>query len=39
MGKYLCEFEPSNPRATKEGYVYTHVLVAEKKLSRYLKPE
>ena len=39
MGKYLCEFEPSNPRATKEGYVYTHVLVAEKKLGRYLKPE
>lgn len=39
MGKYLCEFAPGNPRATKEGYVYTHVLVAEKKLGRYLKPE
>lgn len=39
MGKYLCEFAPDNPRATKEGYVYTHVLVAEKKLGRYLKPE
>lgn len=39
MGKYLCEFVPDNPRATKEGYVYTHVLVAEKKLGRYLTPE
>lgn len=39
MGKYLCEFAPSNPRATKEGYVYTHVLVAEKNLGRFLKPE
>lgn len=39
MGKYLCEFAPDNPRATKEGYVYTHVLVAEKKLGRYLTPE
>ena len=39
MGKYLCEFAPDNPRATKEGYVYTHVLVAEKNLGRFLKPE
>ena len=39
MGKYLCELAPDNPRATKEGYVYTHVLMAEKKLGRYLKPE
>lgn len=39
MGQYLCEFSPSNPRATKEGYVYTHVLMAEKKLGRYLKQE
>lgn len=30
MGQYLCEFAPDNPRATKEGYVYTHVLVVEK---------
>ena len=36
MGKYLCTFCPDNPRATKEGYVYTHVLVAEKKLGRCL---
>ena len=39
MGKYLCELSPNNPRATKEGYVYTHVLAAEKKLGRFLKPE
>lgn len=39
MGKYLCEFAPDNPRATVEGYVYTHVLMAEKKLGRYLTPE
>lgn len=39
MGKYLCTFCPDNPRATKEGYVYIHVLVAEKKLGRYLSKE
>ena len=39
MGKYLCEFAPDNPRATNEGYVYTHVIIAEKKLGRYLTPE
>ena len=39
MGKYLCEFAPDNPRATKEGYVYTHVLVAEQLLGRYLTSE
>ena len=39
MGKYLCTFCPDNPRATKEGYVYIHVLVAEKKLGRYLTKE
>lgn len=37
MGKYLCTFCPDNPRATKEGYVYTHVLVAEQNLGRYLR--
>lgn len=37
MGEYLCEFAPSHPRATKEGYVRTHILVAEKKLGRYLR--
>ena len=39
MGRYLCEFAPDNPRATDEGYVYVHVLMAEKKLGRYLTPE
>lgn len=39
MGKYLCTFCPDNPRATKEGYVYIHVLVAEKKLGRHLTKE
>lgn len=39
MGKYLCELAPAHPKATKEGYVRTHILVAEKKLGRYLGPE
>ena len=39
MGEYLCEFAPNHPRATKEGYVRTHILVAEKKLGRYLQSE
>lgn len=38
MGEYLCELAPGHPRATKEGYIRTHILVAEKKLGRYLKP-
>ena len=38
MGKYLCTFAPDNPRATKEGYVYSHVIAAEKMLGRYLRP-
>ena len=37
MGQYLCEYVPGHPRSTKEGYVYSHVLVAEKILGRYLK--
>lgn len=37
MGEYLCEFAPNHPCATKEGYVRTHILVAEKKLGRYLQ--
>lgn len=39
MGKYFCSLDPNNPRSTKEGYVYTHVLIVEKKLGRLLKPE
>ena len=37
MGKYLCEYAPDHPRSTKEGYVYSHVLVAERMLGRNLK--
>jgi hypothetical protein len=41
MGKrkekdYLHSYCPEHPRANNVGYVYTHVLVAEKKLGRYL---
>lgn len=39
MGEYLCEFAPGHPRATKEGYVRTHILVAERKLGRYLQSD
>ena len=39
MGKYLCEYCPGHPKATKEGYVYSHILAAEKKLGRYLNSE
>ena len=37
MGKYIGVYMPNHPRATKEGVVYEHVLVAEAKLGRYLK--
>ena len=37
MGKYYCTYLPEHHRATKEGYVYTHMLVAEEKLGRKLK--
>lgn len=39
MGKYIGVYAPNHPRATKEGVVYEHVLVAEEKLGRYLKDE
>ena len=39
MGEYLCEFAPGHPKATKDGYVRTHILMAEKKLGRYLNSE
>ena len=39
MGEYLCEFAPEHPRATTEGYVRTHILVAERKLGRYLRSD
>lgn len=37
MGKYYCTYLPEHHKATKEGYVYTHMLVAEEKLGRKLK--
>lgn len=39
MGKYEYETCYGHPRANKDGSVYTHVLVAEQKLGRYLKSE
>lgn len=39
MGKYLCEYAPAHPRSTKEGYIYSHILVAEAMLGRYLKQD
>lgn len=36
-GSYWRVLKPEHPRATKKGYVYEHVLVAEKKIGRYLK--
>lgn len=39
MGEYLCELAPGHPSATKEGYVRTHILVAERKLGRHLKQD
>ena len=37
--KYKGKFVPEHPRADASGVVYEHVLVAEQKLCRYLKPE
>lgn len=37
MGKYIGVYLPSHPRATKEGVIYEHMLVAEEKIGRYLK--
>ena len=36
--QYLHEFAPDHPKANKYGYVRTHILVAEQKLGRLLKP-
>jgi len=35
---YIYIYKPDHPNATKAGYVMEHILVAEKKLGRYLKP-
>lgn len=39
MGKYKCVYMPNHQRATKEGYVYEHILQAEIKLNRHLTKE
>lgn len=36
---YFNSYLPSHPRATTNGMVYDHILVAEKKIGRYLKPD
>lgn len=36
---YLMLLQRDHPKADKQGYVFKHVLVAEKKLGRHLLPE
>ena len=36
---YVMQWSPDHPRATKQGYVAEHRLVAEKVLGRYLLPD
>ena len=36
--RYLREFAPHHPKANNLGYVYSHILAAEKKLGRSLNP-
>lgn len=38
MGKYIGVYCQDHPRRTKQGVVYQHILVAEGKLGRTLKP-
>ena len=35
---YIMILKSEHPNARKNGYIYEHILVAEKKLGRYLKP-
>lgn len=39
LNGYLCLYLPNHPRAFKNGMVYEHVLVAEKKMGRQLKKQ
>jgi hypothetical protein len=39
MGKYEYVIDKDHPRANEDGQVYTHIIVAEEKLGRYLLPE
>jgi hypothetical protein len=34
---YIYVLSPNHPRHTRDGYVFEHILVAEKKIGRYLK--
>jgi hypothetical protein len=36
-GKYRLIFKPDHPRSTKRGYVYEHILVAEKMIGKSIK--
>jgi hypothetical protein len=36
---YVMAYCPKHPKATKSGYVYEHILVAEKMLGRYLNDD
>lgn len=39
MGKYEYVIDKTHPRANKDGQVYLHIIIAEKKIGRYLLPE
>lgn len=39
MGQYEYVINKKHPRANEDGQVYTHIIVAEEKLGRYLFPE
>ncbi len=36
---YVCIYSPNHPFKDKDGYVFEHRLVVEKKLGRYLEPK
>jgi HNH endonuclease len=38
VGRYIRVRDVFHPRANRDGYVYEHTLVMEKKLGRYLEP-
>lgn len=38
IGEYIYLYTPEHPRATKQGYMMEHILIAEKKIGRYLNP-
>lgn len=36
-GGYIYIYSPDHPRATKHGYIFEHILVAEQKIGRFLE--